>query len=85
METLRKRLEQYVAGKDFHFNAEEEVVAGLLSAMTKRKEKFGDYYCPCRRVTGDREEDAKIVCPCAFHLEELAKDGHCHCYLFTRD
>ncbi len=85
MDELRQRLERYLEGKDFHFNADSELVDGILAAMTKRREKFGDDYCPCRRVTGDAEKDRDIVCPCAFHLEELEKDGHCHCQLFTRE
>lgn len=85
MDELRKRLEGYAEGKDFRFNPDEEIVSGILAAMTKRREKFGNDFCPCRRVTGDAEKDKDIVCPCAFHLEELEKDGHCHCYLFTRE
>ncbi len=84
MDELRKRLELYLEGKDFAFNPDAETVNGILAAMTKRRERFGDDYCPCRRVTGDAEKDREIVCPCAFHLEELERDGRCHCHLFVK-
>jgi ferredoxin-thioredoxin reductase catalytic subunit len=85
MDGLRNRLEKYLEGKDFHFNADADMVNGILGAMLKRREKFGHDYCPCRRPSGDAEKDKEIICPCAFHLEELEKDGHCHCYLFVKE
>ena len=83
VDEIRKRLEAYLEGKDFYFNADPEMVGSILKAMAKRREKHGEDYCPCRRVTGDAEKDKEIICPCVFHLDELKKDGHCHCYLFT--
>jgi ferredoxin-thioredoxin reductase catalytic subunit len=81
---IRSRLEAYLQGKDFHFNPDPEAVDSILKAMSMRFEKYGREYCPCRIVTGDAEKDDRIVCPCAYHEEEIARDGHCHCHLFTR-
>ena len=80
---IRARLEQYLAGKDFYFNPDPEIVDSILNAMAMRWEKFGADYCPCRRVTGEKEKDDLIVCPCVYHEDEIANDGHCHCRLFT--
>lgn len=80
---IRRRLEEYLVGKDFYFNPDPEMLNSILRAMAKRWEKFGEDYCPCRRVTGDKEKDALIVCPCIYHKEEIEKDGFCHCRLFT--
>lgn len=84
IEKIRSRLESYLTGKPFYFNPDPEIVGTILRAMAKRWEKFGDDYCPCRRVTGDKEKDKDIICPCVYHVEEIARDGHCHCHLFTR-
>lgn len=81
---LRQRLEKYLEGKPYRFNPEAETVDGILGAMVKRREKFGEDYCPCRRVTGDKEQDKAIICPCIYHEKELAEDGFCHCHLFSR-
>ena len=83
--SIRARLENHLKGKPFHFNADTAALEGILFALAKRKEQYGEEYCPCRRVTGDKDEDAKIICPCIHHLKELEVDGHCHCRLFTRD
>ncbi|MBU4204618.1 ferredoxin:thioredoxin reductase, partial [Patescibacteria group bacterium] len=34
------------------------------------------------RVTGDKEADAKNICPCYYHLNEIKKNGQCFCGLF---
>ncbi len=81
---LRSRLEEHLTGKNYHFNPDSETVNSLLGALTKRFEKYGKDYCPCRRVTGNAEEDDRIVCPCAYHEQEIADEGHCHCHLFTK-
>jgi ferredoxin-thioredoxin reductase catalytic subunit len=40
-------------------------------------------YCPCRKVTGDRDADRPNICPCRSHHEDIARDGHCECRLFV--
>lgn len=83
IEVIRVRLEQHLQGKPFYFNPDTDVVESILRAMAKRKAKQGEDYCPCRRVTGDKEKDADIICPCIYHEAEIAADGKCHCNLFT--
>ncbi|MBI5554435.1 MAG: hypothetical protein HY920_01100 [Elusimicrobia bacterium] len=39
-------------------------------------------YCPCRPISGNQEEDKQKICPCKWHKDEIAADGHCHCQLF---
>ena len=34
--------------------------------------------------SGDKEKDKAIICPCIYHEDEIAKDGHCHCQLYYR-
>lgn len=80
---IRERLEKFLTGRDYYFNADSDTVESILKAMAKRHEKFGEDYCPCRRVTGDAEKDQDIICPCVFHQDEIKTQGHCHCMLFT--
>ena len=78
------RLDRHLQGKDFRLNPDQETVDSLITALVMRYEKKGDYYCPCRVVTDDAEQNRRIVCPCAFHEEEIARDGHCKCRLFVK-
>ncbi len=82
---IRRRLEKFLQGRDYYFNPDPELVDTILKAMAKRYQKFGADYCPCRRVVGDKEKDALIICPCVYHEDEVRVDGHCHCQLFTRE
>lgn len=84
IEAIRRRLEKYLEGKTFYFNPDPVIVDAIIKGMIKRHDKFGEDYCPCRVVSGDREKDAAIVCPCVYHEQEIDEMGHCHCNLFTR-
>ncbi len=81
---LLAKLEKHLQGKDFTFNPDRKVVENLIKAMVRKREKTGEYYCPCRLVTGDPEEDQRIICPCYYHQFEVERDGHCHCWLFVK-
>lgn len=84
IEEIIKNYEEYAKQNGFKLNPNRAVVEGIAKGLLRNKEKYGEKYCPCRRVTGDREADKKLICPCAFHKDEIAKDGHCFCRLFFK-
>ena len=79
-----KDCKDYATGQGFSLNSNERIVEAVVKGLLEREEKFGQRYCPCRRITNRAEEDQKIVCPCAFHLAEIEKDGQCLCRLFVK-
>lgn len=83
-EKLTKEYENYAAKNDFLLNPNKKIADGIVRSLLLREEKFGSRYCPCRRMTGNKEEDKKIICPCAFHQDEIEKIGHCLCNLFVK-
>lgn len=84
IEELRKKSEEYAKSKGYKLNPSEAIVLGITKGLLVRKENFGEIYCPCRKMTGNKEEDKKIICPCIYHEDEIAKDGHCFCNLFVK-
>jgi ferredoxin-thioredoxin reductase catalytic chain len=84
MQEFIEKSKKHAEENGFQLNPNEAVVNGLVTQMIKREEEFGEKYCPCRRITGDVEEDKKIICPCVYHKDEVQNDGHCHCFLFTK-
>jgi nitrite reductase/ring-hydroxylating ferredoxin subunit len=67
----------------YKFNTETEFVDEVLAAEIEILDRTGDLYCPCRVMTGDPKQDAKIVCPCIpFFRDEFAALGKCWCGLF---
>ena len=65
-------------------NPEAKKRSLLFAALARRKVRYGEFYCPCRVVTGLPEKDLPNVCPCEPHLREVAERGHCLCELFFR-
>lgn len=84
VEKLIKDYEKHAKENGFKINPNRKIVENIVNALIEREEKFGEKYCPCRRITGEKKEDKKIICPCVYHKEEIAKDGHCHCNLFVK-
>lgn len=76
--------DNYAKENGFNLNPNRKVVHGLVRGLLENEKKQGQRYCPCRRITGDKEKDQKIVCPCYYHKDEIKKDGHCLCGLFVK-
>lgn len=84
IEKLIKKYEKYAKENGFKLNPNKKIVENIVKSLLLREEKFGQKYCPCRRVTNNKEEDKKIICPCIYHKEEIKKDEHCYCNLFVK-
>jgi thioredoxin len=88
-EELIKRCNDYAEKNGLHLNPDKKTVERIVKGLLGNETKYGEQYCPCRRVSGRPdngypEEDAKKICPCFWHKEEIEKDGHCFCNLFVR-
>jgi len=79
-----KQSEEYAKKSGFNLNPDKKTVERIFNGLFENEKKYGKKYCPCRRVTGNPEEDEKKVCPCFWHKDEIAKDGNCFCRLFTK-
>lgn len=80
---IREKLEGFVKNKPFILNPDEKIVAKVIKGLIARNKKYGFEYCPCRIVSGDKEKDANIICPCVYHEDEVKNDGKCHCDLYV--
>lgn len=84
IQDLIKKSEKYAESKGINLNPNKKIVEGIAKGLLMNKKKHGEIYCPCRIVSGNKEKDKEIICPCIFHLEEIEKQGHCHCRLFVK-
>jgi ferredoxin-thioredoxin reductase catalytic subunit len=75
---------KYAESQGFALNPDEKVVEMIVDGLLTNLEKHGAAYCPCRTITGNNQEDRKIICPCIYHKDEIEKDGKCHCWLFVK-
>lgn len=81
---LLKEYNDYAKAHGFKVNPDSKIAENVVRALLLREEALGERYCPCRKATGNKEEDKKIICPCVYHKDEIEKDGHCHCNLFVK-
>ncbi len=84
IEEIIKNYQEYAEKNRFKLNPNREVVERLIKGMLENEKEFGERYCPCRRITGNKEEDKGKICPCYWHQEEIERDGHCVCGLFVK-
>lgn len=84
IEEIIKGYKEYAQKNGFRLNPDRDVVENLVAGLLANEKKYGKRYCPCRRVSGNQEEDRPKICPCAYHRAEIEKDGHCYCGLFVK-
>jgi ferredoxin-thioredoxin reductase catalytic subunit len=56
----------------------------ITTGLHRNYEKYGEPYCPCRIVSGDKQKDAVFICPCEQHHKEIEENGHCKCNLYSK-
>jgi len=84
-EKIERMIKFYSEKSGYKPNSNPEIYNMIVEGLVNNKLKHGFVYCPCRLVTGEKQEDAKIICPCIYHKEEIKNDGHCHCHLFYKE
>jgi len=83
-EKLGEDIEAYASKVGIKVNPDKKRVQEVITGLLKKREKSGENYCPCRVVTGNKEKDEEIICPCVFHRGEIGLQGHCLCQLFVK-
>ncbi len=84
IEELSAKFSKHAQENGFKLNPDTKTVERIIKGLLANESRHGQQYCPCRRVTGNAENDKKIVCPCDYHKGELEKDGKCLCGLFVK-
>lgn len=78
----REFVEKYASKAGYKLNPNKEILDTVIEGLARNKKIHGKRYCPCRRVTGNPEEDRPKICPCKWHKDEIEQDGVCHCQLY---
>ena len=82
-ENILRNMKKYADIKRYELNSNRKLVNILIKGLARNYRKYGAFYCPCRRVTGDPNKDRLIICPCVYHKKEIIENGKCHCGLFV--
>lgn len=82
-EELYEMLKKSQEPKGYFFNKDRERVMDLMAALLFNKERYGYMGCPCRLVSGDKQNDRDIVCPCVYRTPDVEEYGSCYCNLYV--
>lgn len=82
IEKLQKKVADYAEKQGYKLQPDKEILNAILNGLMRNYDKYGEIYCPCRMMTGDKKKDKESICPCAFHKKEIKEEGHCRCRLF---
>ncbi len=82
-EELCEMLKKSQEPKGYFFNKDRERVMDLMAALLFNKERYGYMGCPCRLVSGDKQNDRDIICPCVYRTPDVEEFGSCYCNLYV--
>lgn len=77
-----KRLKAIAQERKVVFNPDEARVQKVVGTMTENYIATGEYICPCKQKHKPPIKGLDTLCPCPGMMDEIARDGHCHCWLF---
>ena len=78
----KKRLKAIAQERNLVFNPDETRVEKLIGIMTENYKAVGEYICPCKQKNKPPVKGVDTACPCQEMMDEIRRDGHCHCRLF---
>jgi ferredoxin-thioredoxin reductase catalytic chain len=82
-EQLYETLKKIQEPKGYYFNEDKNRVLDLLDGLLVNKERYGYMGCPCRLLSGNRENDKDIICPCVYRKPDVEEYGSCYCNLYV--
>jgi len=69
--------------KGYFFNNDRNLVMGIINDLLLNKVRYGYMACPCRLVSGERDQDRDILCPCLYRERDVKEFGSCYCNLYV--
>ena len=84
-EKLYENLKKIQEAKGYFFNKDKDRVFELMEALLVNKDRCGYMGCPCRLLSGDKEKDADIICPCVYRESDVKEYGSCYCNLYVTE
>lgn len=78
-----EKIKEQAESAGYHLNPDEEFTKSLLDSILINVDRYGYGACPCRLASGDKKEDADIICPCDYRDPDLDDYGACYCGLYV--
>jgi ferredoxin-thioredoxin reductase catalytic subunit len=78
-----ERLNKYAELTGYYLNPDTEFTKDLIRSLLINQKRYGYWACPCRLASGNRKEDADIICPCVYRDPDVKEFGSCYCALYV--
>ncbi|MGC2062338.1 MAG: ferredoxin-thioredoxin reductase catalytic domain-containing protein [Thermodesulfovibrionales bacterium] len=82
-EQLFTALTAYAHSQGMELGKDRDYVLDILTGLLRNEERYGYRSCPCRLASGSRDQDADIICPCAYRNDDVGEYGSCYCGLYV--
>jgi ferredoxin-thioredoxin reductase catalytic subunit len=83
VDSLYERLLKDAETSGYHLNPDVDFARELIKSLIVNQRRYGYSSCPCRLATGNKGEDADIICPCDYRDPDLNEYDTCYCALYV--
>jgi ferredoxin-thioredoxin reductase catalytic subunit len=75
--------QQLYEPQGYFLNKDRDQCFEIIGGGMANKKLYGYMACPCRPVSGVREKDKDMICPCDYRDVDVKEYGSCYCNLFV--
>ena len=75
--------QQMYEPQGYYLNKDRDQCFEIIGGGMANKKQYGYMACPCREVSGVRDQDKDIICPCDYMNADVEEYGTCYCNLFV--
>jgi ferredoxin-thioredoxin reductase catalytic subunit len=83
VDQVYERLKKYAESTGYYLNPDTNFTKELIKSLLINQKRYGYWACPCRLASGNRKEDADIICPCDYRDPDIKEYGACYCALYV--
>ncbi len=76
---------KYAEESGYYLNPNTSFAKELVKGLIVNNKRYGYFSCPCRLASGDKEEDADIICPCDYRDMDIDEYDACYCALYVSE
>jgi ferredoxin-thioredoxin reductase catalytic subunit len=83
IDKVYERLKKHAESTVYYLNPDAKFTKYLIRSLLINQKRYGYWACPCRLASGNRKEDADIICPCVYREPDVDEFGACYCALYV--
>jgi ferredoxin-thioredoxin reductase catalytic subunit len=80
-----QKLRREAESSGYFLSSDSEFTKGLVEGLIANEARYGYRSCPCRLASGNKDDDADIICPCDYRDADIAEFGSCYCALYVSE